>query len=651
MDDGTSVGALKYDVNLDDKDLQSQLDNADQNVQKLGASADDSFAKFQQGAKVAATGLAVVGVGLTAYSKNAIDFTEDLVKSSKSLGTQIGVSTTEASQLVAAFGRMGIAADSASQMFGIFSKQITAAQNSSESDRIAQESLAIQVKQTQADIKDTTAEIKKNGDASGELGLKVDSLKNKLSGLEDQQQQSGNAFEQLGISLTNADGTAASFTTILGETADKFKAMPDGVEKTTLAMQLFGRSGKDMIKVLNLGSAGIQDLEKQADALGLTLNAGTITSINKLINVQKDLKEQTDAMKIAVGTATAPVLANFDTKVNDMVGHLLNAHGAIHTATVDVLAFGGPVAGAASAIIGFAANLDQAQAILMKLGTGLSGMVELMRSPWVLAFVAAGVAVAAVTSFLFSSTTQSSQLSAAYQKLNTDTNNLRTAQDNLSSAQLNQKGAALQVEAAQDNYNQAVANYGPTSLPARQAAYDLQVAQQNLAAATLDVKNKTIDASNAQKTVAKDDTYIDHLKNIKDATDDITRSSDGAVISINKLASSVSSNNAVGKKIDLTPLLKKAAGGPVMESQQYLVGEKGPELFVPSQNGTIIPADLTRQMMNQGGAPSQPLPNQFGGSSTINIGQINNKQDEDYVIRRLNRNQQLESFGMSPVGG
>ena len=48
----------------------------------------------------------------------------------------------------------------------------------------------------------------------------------------------------------------------------------------------------------------------------------------------------------------------------------------------------------------------------------------------------------------------------------------------------------------------------------------------------------------------------------------------------------------------------KANGGPVSSNSTYMVGEKGPELFVPSTAGTIIPADATAAMaryQRQGG--------------------------------------------------
>ena len=56
-------------------------------------------------------------------------------------------------------------------------------------------------------------------------------------------------------------------------------------------------------------------------------------------------------------------------------------------------------------------------------------------------------------------------------------------------------------------------------------------------------------------------------------------------------------------------ILGRAAGGPVANGTPYMVGEKGPELFVPGSSGTIIPANTTaamtryqRQTASTGGA-------------------------------------------------
>jgi hypothetical protein len=41
----------------------------------------------------------------------------------------------------------------------------------------------------------------------------------------------------------------------------------------------------------------------------------------------------------------------------------------------------------------------------------------------------------------------------------------------------------------------------------------------------------------------------------------------------------------------------RARGGPVKKAEDYLVGEEGPEFFIPSENGTIIPANTTQSVM------------------------------------------------------
>ena len=45
----------------------------------------------------------------------------------------------------------------------------------------------------------------------------------------------------------------------------------------------------------------------------------------------------------------------------------------------------------------------------------------------------------------------------------------------------------------------------------------------------------------------------------------------------------------------------KAAGGPILKGIPALVGEKGPELFMPSVSGKIIPATETADMLSGGG--------------------------------------------------
>lgn len=63
-------------------------------------------------------------------------------------------------------------------------------------------------------------------------------------------------------------------------------------------------------------------------------------------------------------------------------------------------------------------------------------------------------------------------------------------------------------------------------------------------------------------------------------------------------------NNTVGNFLSSIPIigkLFKAEGGPVDERSPYIVGEKGPELFVPKTDGVIIPNHELNNPFREGG--------------------------------------------------
>ena len=56
------------------------------------------------------------------------------------------------------------------------------------------------------------------------------------------------------------------------------------------------------------------------------------------------------------------------------------------------------------------------------------------------------------------------------------------------------------------------------------------------------------------------------------------------------------------------PMLAK--GGPAQQGKPYIVGEKGPELFVPRTSGQVVPNDELAGMA-AGKASSQPVTNNY----------------------------------------
>ena len=82
---------------------------------------------------------------------------------------------------------------------------------------------------------------------------------NVVAAVSGNKQLSG-AFDAVGVSVTDANGKLRGADAILLDLADAFESLPDGADKTNIAMQLMGKSGRELIPLLNGGSEAIRDI-------------------------------------------------------------------------------------------------------------------------------------------------------------------------------------------------------------------------------------------------------------------------------------------------------------------------------------------------------------------------------------------------------
>lgn len=98
---------------------------------------------------------------------------------------------------------------------------------------------------------------------------------------------------------------------------DQFFAFADalaGVENPTtraaLAMEIFGRSGAELIPLMAGGAAGIRALKEQADALGLTLSSEDAAAAEVFTDAMDQVVRVIKRTVVAIGAALAPALTN-----------------------------------------------------------------------------------------------------------------------------------------------------------------------------------------------------------------------------------------------------------------------------------------------------------------------------------------------------
>jgi phage-related protein len=121
----------------------------------------------------------------------------------------------------------------------------------------------------------------------------------------------------LGTNIDDAHGKLKPMSELLPAVADKFKEMPNGIEKTALAVQLFGRSGTQMIPFLNKGSEGITELTAEAQKMGITLTGDNINAFAESRKATREWNATIQGLQVQIGAGLLPIIEGFQNALRD----------------------------------------------------------------------------------------------------------------------------------------------------------------------------------------------------------------------------------------------------------------------------------------------------------------------------------------------
>lgn len=124
-------------------------------------------------------------------------------------------------------------------------------------------------------------------------------------------------FDALGISFRNTDGTLRKTSDVFRDFAQVFATLPDGASKTALALDVFGRSGANLIPLLNGGAKGLDDMAQRAAELGLVVSQEAGRAAEEFNDRLSDLRLMVGGLAGSVATELLPDL-------NRLVGEFQN---------------------------------------------------------------------------------------------------------------------------------------------------------------------------------------------------------------------------------------------------------------------------------------------------------------------------------------
>jgi hypothetical protein len=130
----------------------------------------------------------------------------------------------------------------------------------------------------------------------------------------------GYALQALGIKAVDANGKLRPTSAILQDVADKFAGYRDGANKTALAVDLFGKSGADMIPLLNGGADAIRAAGDELDRMGGVVTPQAAAQAEILNDNMTRVHEVFQGVTTRIASSVLPTF-------NDLVAKFVDAEG------------------------------------------------------------------------------------------------------------------------------------------------------------------------------------------------------------------------------------------------------------------------------------------------------------------------------------
>ena len=146
----------------------------------------------------------------------------------------------------------------------------------------------------------------KAGSGPEALGNAIKFLNKNIADARSGTGPAADAFRSLGISLADLEGK--NIEDQFGILADKIAAVRDPAQRTSVALDLLGRGGLDLLPAFEDGSAGLRAMGDEAQRLGQVLSEDAIAKAAELDSQIEDVKLQAIGFARELGVTLIPAV-------------------------------------------------------------------------------------------------------------------------------------------------------------------------------------------------------------------------------------------------------------------------------------------------------------------------------------------------------
>lgn len=130
------------------------------------------------------------------------------------------------------------------------------------------------------------------------------------------------AYKELGVKVTDANGKLRDSEAVYWETVDALKGIENETERDALAMQLFGKKAQDLNTIIEMGSEGVKEYTDKAVEMGAVLGGKGLEALGNLDDQMQTFKSTTGSTGNILASAFAPALSGAMEGVNGLMGSM-----------------------------------------------------------------------------------------------------------------------------------------------------------------------------------------------------------------------------------------------------------------------------------------------------------------------------------------
>jgi len=171
---------------------------------------------------------------------------------------------------------------------------------------------------------------------TGSMTKMIRNMENARKGTGD----AAEAFRKLHLRVTDSNGQLKNSEQMFYEVIDALGKVRNETERDALAMQIFGRSARELNPLIEAGSSALKELGDEAERMGYVMDENTLQRFGALDDAMQRFKNQTQAFKQSIAMVMLPVLtALFETlnKIDPKIIATVAIIGSIAVVAVTVV--------------------------------------------------------------------------------------------------------------------------------------------------------------------------------------------------------------------------------------------------------------------------------------------------------------------------